>query len=255
MSNVTITLGPATGGGNVITDILIDGNTLTPAKYKNFVEKDYDQCISVQKTSNTTIHSVGIMVQMYDNSSVVYEGGGVRSIAGIQSASYTKSEDDAFLLLKADKTQLIDLYTKGETNSLLNNKADNGVSYSKGEDDALLLLKADKTQLIDSYNKSEDDAREEVYTKSEDDTLLFVKADKTQLIDSYTKGETDNFLNNNFVNKSNEQTITGSTTHTSIVNATGFVKAGKDDTSVLLAGDGNRLLYGFGGLQVEYITN
>ncbi|KAA6356559.1 MAG: hypothetical protein EZS28_047913, partial [Streblomastix strix] len=84
--------------------------------------------------------------------------------------SYTKGEDDALLLLKADKTQLKDsycktetyardeVYTKGETNNLLNSKADTGVSYTKGEDDALLLLKADKTKLIDSYTKGENDA-------------------------------------------------------------------------------------------------
>ncbi|KAA6375626.1 MAG: hypothetical protein EZS28_028848, partial [Streblomastix strix] len=153
---------------------------------------------------------------------VVCAGGGVRSIADIQSASYSKSEDDALLLLKADKSttytkteddallllkadkiQLIDSYTKGETDNLLNNKANTGVSYTKGEDDALLLLKADKTQLIDSYNKGETNnllnnkADTGVsYTKGEDDALLLLKADKTQLIDSYTKGETDNLLNN-----------------------------------------------------------
>ncbi|KAA6379703.1 MAG: hypothetical protein EZS28_024770 [Streblomastix strix] len=77
MSNVIATLGTATGGGNAITDISIDGNVLTPAKNKNFVDTDYDQSISGQKTFNTAIHSVGIMVQTYDNSSVVCAGGGV----------------------------------------------------------------------------------------------------------------------------------------------------------------------------------
>ncbi|KAA6367475.1 MAG: hypothetical protein EZS28_036999 [Streblomastix strix] len=165
------------------------------------------------------------MVQSYNNSSVVCAGGGVRSIADIQSASYSKSEDDALLLLKADKSTT---YTKGETNNLLNNKADTGVSYSKSEDDALLLLKADKTQLIDSYTKGEtnnhinnktdagvsytkgeDDAllilkadKSTIYTKTEDDALLLLKADKTQLIDSQTKGETNNLLNN----KANQST-------------------------------------------------
>ncbi|KAA6381644.1 MAG: hypothetical protein EZS28_022828, partial [Streblomastix strix] len=217
MSNVITTLGTATGGGNAITDISIDGNVLTPAKNKNFVDTNYDQSISGQKTFNTTIHSVGIMVQTYDNSSVVCAGGGVRSIADIQSASYskseddallllkadksttyTKTEDDALLLLKADKTQLIDSYTKGETNNLLNNKADTGVSYAKQEDDALLLLKADKTQLIDSYTKGETNnllnnkADTGVsYTKGEDDALLLLKADKSI---TYTKTETDQLI-------------------------------------------------------------
>ncbi|KAA6380634.1 MAG: hypothetical protein EZS28_023838, partial [Streblomastix strix] len=115
------------------------------------------------------------MVQTYDNSSVICAGGGVRSFADIQSASYSKSQDDALLSLIADKTQLIDSYTKSETNNLLNNKADNGVSYikseiyardevnTKDEDDILLLLKADKTQLIDAYSKSETYAKYELY--------------------------------------------------------------------------------------------
>ncbi|KAA6402022.1 MAG: hypothetical protein EZS28_002452 [Streblomastix strix] len=154
MSNVITTLGTATGGGNAIIDISIDGNILTPAKNKNFLDADYDQSISGQKIFNITIHSVGIMVQTYDNSSIVYAEGGVRSIADIYSASYYKSEDDALLLLKADKIQLIDSYTKGETNNLLNYKADTGVSYTKGEDDALLLLKADKST---TYTKTETD--------------------------------------------------------------------------------------------------
>ncbi|KAA6309831.1 MAG: hypothetical protein EZS28_056430, partial [Streblomastix strix] len=107
------------------------------------------------------------------------------------------------VLLKADKTQLIDSYTKGETDNLLINKADTGVFYTKGEDDTLLFTMADKTQLIDAYTKSESNnllnnkADTGVsYTKGEDNALLLLKADKTQLIDSYTKGETDNLLNN-----------------------------------------------------------
>ncbi|KAA6404431.1 MAG: hypothetical protein EZS28_000052 [Streblomastix strix] len=222
MNNVITTLGAATGGGNAINDISIDGNVLTPAKNKNIVDTDYDQSISNQKTFNKTIHSVRIMVQTYNNSSVVCARGGVRSIADIQSASYSKSEDDALLLLKADKTQLIDSSTKGETNNLLNNKADTGVSYTKTEDYALLLLKADKsttyikteddahlllntdkTQLIDSYIKGETNnllnnkADTGVsYTKTEDYALLLLKVDKIQLIDSYSKGETNNLLNN-----------------------------------------------------------
>ncbi|KAA6372775.1 MAG: hypothetical protein EZS28_031696, partial [Streblomastix strix] len=37
MSNVVTTLGAATGNGNAITDISIDGNTITPAKNTTFV--------------------------------------------------------------------------------------------------------------------------------------------------------------------------------------------------------------------------
>ncbi|KAA6371321.1 MAG: hypothetical protein EZS28_033152, partial [Streblomastix strix] len=51
------------------------------------------------------------------------------------------------------------------------------------------------------------------------------------------------------------QSITGAKTFNSNVNATGFAKTGKDDTSVLLAGGGDQLLTSFGGVQVEDITS
>ncbi|KAA6403843.1 MAG: hypothetical protein EZS28_000636 [Streblomastix strix] len=184
LTNVITTLGTATGRGNAITDLSITGNIITPAQNKNFVDLEYDQTITGQKSFTTTIHSVGITYQDYDNSNVILAGSGVRSIADIQSASYTKAQDDALLLLKADKTQLIDSYTKIETNNLLNAKADQSTTYIKSQNDALLLLKADKTQIIDSY------------TKSQDYALLLLKADKTKLIDSFTKTETNILLNN-----------------------------------------------------------
>ncbi|KAA6400039.1 MAG: hypothetical protein EZS28_004427 [Streblomastix strix] len=254
MSNVVTALGTATGLDNAITDIIIYENIMTPVKDKNYVDTDYDQSISGQKTFNTTIHSVGITVQSYNNSSVVCAGGGVRSIADIQSVSYskseddallllkadksttfTKTEDDALLLLKADKTQLIDSYTKTETNNLLNYKTDTGVSYTKSEDDALLVLKADKTELIDSYTKGEinnlliNKVNTVVsYTKGEDDTLLFAKADKSTI---YTKTEDDALLllkadktqlidsytkpeTNNLLNNKTNQSITYTKTET-----------------------------------------
>ncbi|KAA6388198.1 MAG: hypothetical protein EZS28_016278, partial [Streblomastix strix] len=150
---------------------------------------------------------VGITYQDYDNSNVILAGGGVRAIADIQSASYSKSEDDALLLLTADKRQLIDAYSKTEADALLDDKlnvSDQIDAYNKQEDDALLLLKADKTQLIDAYSKTEADAllddklnitdQIDAYTKGKDDALLLLKADKTQLIDAYNKSETDQKL-------------------------------------------------------------
>ncbi|KAA6388371.1 MAG: hypothetical protein EZS28_016100, partial [Streblomastix strix] len=262
MSNVIKTFGAATGGNNTITDISIDGNTLTPAKNKNFVDKDYDQNINGQKTFNTTIHSVGIMVKTYDN-----------------------SKDDSLLLLNADKTQLIDSYTKGETNNLLNNKADNGVSYyksetdardevytkseddtpllakantgvcfsksetytgdeiyTKSENDALLLLKADKTQLIDQN------------TKSQDEALQLLKADKTQMIDSYTKVEPDNLQNIKadngvyYTKGEDDQLISQiDTSNVDLITGSSFIKQGTDDTVVLLGDYGTKPIAEFGG--------
>ncbi|KAA6392814.1 MAG: hypothetical protein EZS28_011659 [Streblomastix strix] len=203
MSIVIIILGTVTRGGNTITDLSFDGNTLIPAKNSTFITTNYDETITGQKRFNTTIHSVGISVQNCDNNSVVCAGGGVKAIQDINAST----QDDALLLLKADKTQLIDAYSKTEADALLDDKlnvCDQIDSYTKGEDDTLLLLKADKTQLIDAYTKGETNnllnnkADSGVsYTKGENEALLLLKADKTQLIHSYFKGKTNNLLNNN----------------------------------------------------------
>ncbi|KAA6378985.1 MAG: hypothetical protein EZS28_025490 [Streblomastix strix] len=59
----------------------------------------------------------------------------------------------------------------------------------------------------------------------------------------------------NYVKTVNNQSTNGTKTLNANINATGFVKTGKDDTSVLLAGGVVRLLSAFGGVQVEDITN
>ncbi|KAA6397971.1 MAG: hypothetical protein EZS28_006497 [Streblomastix strix] len=96
--------GAATVGGNAITDISIDGNTLTPAKNTIFVITGFDQFITEMKTFTSTIISNGIQYQGYDNNSVFLAGGVVRLFGNIQSALYTKLEDDTLLVLK-DETQ------------------------------------------------------------------------------------------------------------------------------------------------------
>ncbi|KAA6402149.1 MAG: hypothetical protein EZS28_002323 [Streblomastix strix] len=425
MTNVITTLGTATGGDNAISDLSFSGNTLILAKKINFVTADYDQNISGSKTFTSTIHSVGIQVQYYDNLSVTQNDALLLLNAEKTELidSYTKGEDDALLQLKADKTQLIDaytkqkpmpysmtyqtqaiklmltpnqkmmprcymkahktqlivVYTKGETNNLLNNNADSGVSYTKGDDDVLLQLKADKTQLIDACTKGEsinllnNKTNSGVsYTKGQDDALLLLKANQSttqtktetdqlisqievvdvdlsgymtlgiaqtitankiynnacQLVNSidgmatitaggtkplsesagaptdlsnyytktqtYSKTDTDNkyvrlegsiqqtitgrlkYVNpygetynetkdpvantyltmsevdsklTNFVKTVNNYEINGIKTFNANDNATGFVKTGKDDSSVLLAGGGDQLLSSFGGIE------
>ncbi|KAA6372926.1 MAG: hypothetical protein EZS28_031547, partial [Streblomastix strix] len=270
MSNVITTLGAATGSGNAITDVSIDGITLTPAKNTSLVTTGFDQSITWMKIFTSTIISNDIQYSGNDNSSVFLAGGGVRSIADIQSASYSKSEDDALLLLKADKTELIDSYTKTETNNLLNSKTDTGVSYTKGEDDVLLLLKADKPQLIDLYIKGETDnllnnkanqstiysksetyTRDEVYIKTVTDQLISqIETGNVDLSSYYTKTKTDELLDekakttdlSNYMTLSTSQTITANKTFNnacrfvssidgmSTVTGSSFVKYGADDT-------------------------
>ncbi|KAA6382921.1 MAG: hypothetical protein EZS28_021552 [Streblomastix strix] len=265
MSNVIITLGAATGSGKAITNISIDGIIQTPAKNTSFVTYNYDETITGQKTFNTTIHSVGIMVQSYDNNSVVCAGGGLKAISDITSnyynksetysqteinnllnnkadsgVSYTTGEDDALLLLKADKTQLIDSYKKGETNKLHSNKSDSGVSYTKGEADALLLLKADKsttyikteTEHIISYIDVGDVDLTDYYNKTKTNELLGEKADTTDLINQISLGSSQIITANKTF--SNSSRFVSSNDGMLTVTGSSFIKSGSDNTVVLL---------------------
>ncbi|KAA6382319.1 MAG: hypothetical protein EZS28_022154, partial [Streblomastix strix] len=338
-----LTTGAATGSGKAINDISIDGKTLTPAKNTTFVTTGFDQSITGMKTFTSTVISNDIQYSGYDNSSVFLAGGGVRSIADIQSASHPKSEDDALLLLKVDKTQLIDSNTKTETNNLLNSKANIGVSYyTKTKTDELLDEKADSTDLANyiTLGNSQTITSNKTFNNNcrfvnsidgmstitgfsfiktgADDTVVLLGAGGTKPISEfvgaltflskyYTKTQTysQTEANNKFVrlegqiqqtitgrlkhvspfdyqdetqdpvaniyltiseidaklsskidlstlgnlvNTIQDQTVNGSKTFTSNVNATGFVKAGKDDTSVLLACGGDKLLSSFDGI-------
>ncbi|KAA6376204.1 MAG: hypothetical protein EZS28_028269 [Streblomastix strix] len=118
--------------------------------------------------------------------------------------TYSKTENDTLrnklatnllglLDAKADKTELIDSYTKTETDSKLDEKADKTElidSYTKKEDDALLDAKADKTQLIDSYTKTKDEA---LLDAKADMTDTYSKSEIYARDEVYTKTETDSY--------------------------------------------------------------
>ncbi|KAA6355471.1 MAG: hypothetical protein EZS28_049002, partial [Streblomastix strix] len=143
--------------------------------------------------------------------------------------SYTKGEDDALLLLKADKTQLIDSYTKGEADNLLNNKANSGVSYTKGEDDALLLLKADKTT---------------TYTKTETDYLISqIDVGDVDLSGYMTLGTSQTITANKTFN--NACRFISSIDGMGTITGSSFVKSGADDTVVLLGAGGTKSISEF----------
>ena len=120
---------------------------------------------------------------------------------------YTKTETDALLNEKADKASV---YTKGETDGLLDAKANVATTlsgygiqdaYTKTETDGLLNEKAN---VATTYTKDETDGlldakadKASTYTKTETDALLDAKADKATTIagygitDAYTKTEVD----------------------------------------------------------------
>ncbi|KAA6394065.1 MAG: hypothetical protein EZS28_010411 [Streblomastix strix] len=173
-----------------------------------------------------------------------------------KSDTYSKSEDDTLLLLKADKSELIDVYLKTEDDALLlmkANVADIVYSYSKIEDDALLLLKINKS---DPNSKSEDDAQLllkadkseliDAYSKSETDTLLDTKADKSQLIDLYSKSEYDTLLIfnvkvaglTNYIDLTSAHTITGKKQF-GVISVSSISNLSKNDAFIFLAGGGD----------------
>ncbi|KAA6397555.1 MAG: hypothetical protein EZS28_006924, partial [Streblomastix strix] len=158
--------------------------------------------------------------------------------------AYSKTEDDELLASKLNDSDQIDAYSKTEADALLDDKlniSDQIDAYNKTEADALLLLKADKTELIDAYSKTEADAlldeklnitdQIDAYIKGEDDALLLLKADKTELVD--------------YVDLTSTQTITGQKQFNSNVSAATFAKTGKNNVSILLAGDGDMLVSTF----------
>ncbi|KAA6372166.1 MAG: hypothetical protein EZS28_032307, partial [Streblomastix strix] len=251
MSNVMTILGAATGSGNAITDFSFDGNTLIPARNSSFITTNYDETITGKKTIYTTIHSIGISVQNYDNNSVVCAGGGVKSIQDInasvdlsnyynKSQTYSQTETDQKLNLKLNISDYID-------------------AYSKTQDDALLLLKADKTYLIDAYSKTEADAllddklnisdQIDAYNKTEVDDLLDDKLNITDQIDAYTKGETNNLLreaDNLLSNKANSGVSYTKGEADNLLNGkadsgVSYTK-GEDDNLLLLKADKTQLI-------------
>ncbi|KAA6376298.1 MAG: hypothetical protein EZS28_028174 [Streblomastix strix] len=170
-------------------------------------------------------------------------------------------EDDALLLLKADKTELIDAYNKTEADALFDDKlniSDQIDAYSKADYDALLLLKTNKSELIDSYLKTETDEKlalklnisdqidaysitqvealfddkfniyDQVYaySKSDDDAMLLLKADKSQLED--------------YVDLTSIHVIVGQKQFNSDITAASFIKSSANNSVVLLGGGGTK---------------
>ncbi|KAA6378380.1 MAG: hypothetical protein EZS28_026093 [Streblomastix strix] len=159
-----------------------------------------------------------------------------------------------------------------------------GSSFVKsGADDTVILLGAGgtkpisefvcaPTELSNYYNKSEPYSRTETdnkYVRLEGSVQQTItgRLKYVSLFDGTYDETSDPVANTyltmsafdarltNYVNTVNDQSINVTKTFDANVNATGFVKTDKDDTSVLLAGGGDRLLSAFGGVQVEDITN
>ena len=113
-----------------------------------------------------------------------------------KSTTYTKTETDALLDDKADVSALGDYATKSEVNTALSGKADRGDVYTKSQTNSLLAGKVDNDALEDYYTKTEADSllagkanKNSVYTKSQTDSALALKANADDVYDkSYING-------------------------------------------------------------------
>ena len=113
-----------------------------------------------------------------------------------KSTTYTKTETDALLDDKADVSALGDYATKSEVNTALSGKADKGDVYTKSQTNSLLAGKVDNDALEDYYTKTEADSllagkanKNSVYTKSQTDSALALKANADDVYDkSYIDG-------------------------------------------------------------------
>ncbi|KAA6333970.1 MAG: hypothetical protein EZS28_053109, partial [Streblomastix strix] len=134
-----------------------------------------------------------------------------------------------------DKTQLIDAYTKGETNNLFNNNADSGDSYTKGEDYALLLLKANQST---------------TYTKTETDQLISqIEVGDVDLSGYMTLGTAQTITANKTFN--NACRFVSSIDGMSSVTGSSSIKSGSDNTVVLLGAGGTKPISEFASGSVD----
>ena len=109
---------------------------------------------------------------------------------------YTKSQADILLAGKVDNSDLDNYYTKSEVNSAMSGKADKANVYTKSQTDSLLAGKVDSSELGNYYTTTEVDAalnskanKSSVYTKSETNSLLNGKVDNSALDNYYTKSQ------------------------------------------------------------------
>ncbi|KAA6366915.1 MAG: hypothetical protein EZS28_037558 [Streblomastix strix] len=121
-----------------------------------------------------------------------------------------------------------------------------GSSFVKsGADDTVVLLGASGTKPLSEFVGTPTDLSN-YYTKEQ-------TFSQTEANNKFVRLEKVDAKLTNVVTTNTTQSISGAKTFNANVSATGFMKAGKDDTSVLLAGGGDRLQSSFG--EIEDLTS
>ncbi|KAA6389464.1 MAG: hypothetical protein EZS28_015010 [Streblomastix strix] len=224
-------------------------NAYTKGETNNFLNNKADSGVSYTKgeddallgymtlgtsqtiTANKTFNNVCRSVSSID---------GMATITGSQSVKY--GADDSVVLLGAGGTKPISEFAGAPTD--LSNYYTKIQTYSKTKtDNKYVRLEGSIQQIITGRLKYVGPFGE-IYDETQD------SVGSTYL----TQSEVDAKLTN-YVNTTNNQEINSTKTFNANVNATGFVKTGKDYTSVLLASGGDQLISAFGRVQLEDITN
>ncbi|KAA6360930.1 MAG: hypothetical protein EZS28_043542, partial [Streblomastix strix] len=208
------------------TDYLISQIEVGDVDLSGYMTLGTSQTITANKTFNNACRFVS----------------SIDGMATVTGASFVKSgADDTVVLLGAGGTKPISEFAGTPTD--LSNQYTKTQTYSKTEtDNKYVRLEGSIQQTItgrlkyvspfgQTYDETQDPVANTYLTMSEVDSKL-----------------------SNYVNTTNNQEINGTETFNSNVNAAGFAKTGKDDTSVLLAGGGDALLSSLGGLELVNIS-
>ncbi|KAA6362864.1 MAG: hypothetical protein EZS28_041608, partial [Streblomastix strix] len=258
----------------------------------DYVDLTSTQTITGQKQFNSNITAASFTKSGADNTVVLLGAGGTKPLSEFSSGSvddsnYVKKTGQTLQVIKGYLRKSLedldgdepseedeDYITKGEvanqyvgiwgnqqiigTKSFYDNVTANGFIKKNGTNQQVLLANGTTKPLSEFGGGSVDDSN---YVKKTGQELQIIhgvlrKDDEELSVSEYdedylTRGD----IYNTFVSSYDNQSIYGTKTFNSNVNAAGFAKTGKDDTSVLLAGGGDTLISSLGGAQMEDITD
>ncbi|KAA6358710.1 MAG: hypothetical protein EZS28_045763, partial [Streblomastix strix] len=162
------------------------------------------------------------------------------------AAGFAKlSVDDTFVLLGVGGTKPLQEFAKTDNKCVRSERS-------------IQQTVTRRLKYVNSFDATCDETQDPItniyLTQSKVDSKLNNCFTKTQ---TYSKTETDNMLRfkadtallDDYVTTNTTQYIDGEKPFNAKINATGFVKTGKDNTSILLASGGVALLSSFGGVQ------
>jgi len=165
---------------------------------------------------------------------ITLQGNKTGSQLGLAQADevYTKTQTDTMLNLKADKSTT---YTKSEADTLLNAKADKSTTYNKTETDTLLNAKQNTINDLASIRQGaskgatsvQPSAISDMATKTWTNAQGFLKEHQS-LANYYNKSETDAQISNHHDSSKQDTLVSG--TNIKTINNQSLLGSGNIDT-------------------------